>query len=235
MSQSLAPAQATPTPIVQAYLRNTLYGANPLYQKLVRRSMIACLPYTVSMLIVVFAIYRGLCDARQGWLLCTGMLATVVAYNLALRSGWSQRFQDPSLSFAGVLAGMSWTVLVYVFGGAIHATQLLFLGMVMRLGVFSLNVRHMRLSCLYGVTTMACAILALAQLSPAQNPPEVAYFYLALLVICLPTLMAVGMQRVKLTHKLKRKKNRTGGRAHAPERDRHPRCAHRAVQPRPHD
>ena len=204
-------SQARATPIdsaagAQGRFITLLLGANPAYHKLVRRSAIACLPYGVSILLVAFAIARGLCDARTGWVLCAGMLVTVLGFHGALRSGWSQRFADPSLALAGVLVGMSWTVVVYVFADAIHATQLLFLGLVMGLGVFSLDVRHMRLTCLYGVVTMGCAILAMAQYAPDRYPPQVGYVYLALLVICLPTLTAVGMQRVKLTHKLKRQK-----------------------------
>jgi diguanylate cyclase (GGDEF)-like protein len=206
MSQDLASTQASGADNALQYFSKVLLGENPLYRKLVQRSLAACIPYAVSMLLVVFAIYRGLCDARQGWLLCAGMLTTVIAFHVAFRSGWSQHFRDPSLSFAGVLTGMSWTVLIYLFGGAIHATQLLFLGLVMGLGVFSLNSRDLRLTCLYGVTTMGCAIITMAQLAPDQYPPVVAYFYLAVLVICLPTLMALGMQRVKLTDKLKRQK-----------------------------
>lgn len=206
MNHSLVPTPVSAAAHAREICSKLLLGANPLYRKLVRRSAMACLPYGVSVLLTGFAIYRGLCPPRQGWLLCVGMLVTVATFHVALRSGWSQRFHDPSLSLAGVLTGMSWTALVYAFGGAIHATQLLFLGLVMGLGVFSLNARHMRLTCLYGVASMGCTIVTMAQLAPSQYPPQVSYFYLALLVICLPTLTAVGMQRVKLTHKLQRQK-----------------------------
>ena len=73
----------------------------------------------------------------------------------------------------------------------------------MRFGIVeggNLNARQLRLTCLYGVTTMGAAIIAMTQIAPDQYPPKIGYYYLALLVICLPTLMAVGMQRVKLTH-----------------------------------
>lgn len=188
------------------WLEKLLLGANPSYHKLVRRNAIGSFPYGVSILSVVFAIYRGLCDAPPGWLLCAGMVATVLCYHAALRSGWSQRFKDPSLSLAGVLVGMSWTAVVYAFSGDIHATQLLLLGLVMALAVFSLEARHLRLTCVYGVAIMGGTILAMAHLAPERYPPQISYMYFALVVICLPTLTAVGMQRVKLTKKLKRQR-----------------------------
>lgn len=207
MSQSFAHTQIPGQADEAAFLARALLGANPLYRKLVWRNAIGLIPYGVSTLLVIFAIQRGLCGARQGWLLCAGMLLTALTFHIALRSGWSQRFKDPGLALAGVLAGMSWTVLVYVFGGAPHAIQLLFLGLVMGLGVFNLNARHLRLTCLYGVLAMGGAIVSMTVIAPVQYPPQVSYFYLALLLICLPTLMAVGMQRVKLTHKLNRQKS----------------------------
>lgn len=207
MSQTLASASSTHFADEAGFFTRALLGANPLYRKLVWRSAIGLAPYGVSVLLVVYAMARGLCETRQGWFLCVGMLATVIAFHLALRSGWSQRFKDPGLSLAGVLTGMSWTVLAYLFSGAAHATQLLFLGLTMGMGVFNLNARHLRLTCLYGVTTMGAAIIAMTQIAPDQYPPKIGYYYLALLVICLPTLMAVGMQRVKLTHKLNRQKS----------------------------
>ncbi len=206
MIQPSTTAQASAGAHAPDWLDKLLLGANPAYHMLVRRNAIGSLPYGVSILSVVFAIYRGLCDASPGWLLCAGMLVTVVGFHIALRSGWSQRFKDPGLSLAGVLIGMSWTALVYAFGGAIHATQLLLLGLVMALGVFSLDARHLRLTCVYGVTSMGFTILAMAHLAPDRYPPQISYMYFALTVICLPTLTAVGMQRVKLTHKLKRQR-----------------------------
>ena len=206
MIQPNAPAPAAAGTNAPDWLDKVLFGSNPAYHKLVQRSAFGSFPYLVSILSVFFAIYRGLCDASPGWLLCAGMLGTVLGFHLALRSGWSQRFQDPGLSLAGVLIGMSWTALVYAFGGAAHATQLLLLGLVMALGVFSLDARHLRLTCWYGVTSMGCTILAMSYLAPERYPPQIGYMYLALVVICLPTLTAVGMQRVKLTHKLQRQK-----------------------------
>ena len=188
-------------------MKKILLGTDPQLRALVWRHAMGWMPYGVSILIVIFGIYRGLLDPRQGWLLCMGMSATVACFYLALRSGWSQRFQDPGLALAGVLVGMSWTVVVYVLGGAIHATQLLFLGLVMGMAVFSLSARQLRMSCLYGVSTMGAAIVAMAHFKPDVYPPKIAWFYLALLLICLPTLMAVGMQRVKLALKLNRQKS----------------------------
>jgi diguanylate cyclase (GGDEF)-like protein len=207
MSQTFASSQLPGQMDAAGFFTRTLLGANPLYRKLVWRSAIGFIPYGVSTLLVIFAVQRGLCDARQGGLLSAGMLVTVVAFHVALRSGWSQRFKDPSLALTGVLVGMSWTALVYAFAGAIHATQLLFLGLVMGLGVFNLNARQMRLACLYGVITMGSVIVIMTQLEPDQYPPQIGYYYLVLLLICLPTLMLVGMQRVKLTHKLNRQKS----------------------------
>lgn len=206
MIQPATPAQAPAAPEAPKWLDKLLLGANPAYHKLVRRSAFGSFPYVVSILLVVFAIYRGLCDANPGWILCAGMLSTVVGIQVALRSGWSQRFRDPGLSLASVLLGMSWTALVYAFGGAIHATQLLLLGLVMALAVFSLDTRHLLLTCLYGVTSMGYTILAMPFFAPDRYPPQIGYLYFALVVICLPILTAVGMQRVKLTHKLQRQK-----------------------------
>lgn len=188
------------------FFTRALQGANPAYRELVRRNAIGLIPYGVCIVLIVFAIHRGLCDARPGWWLCIGMAGTAAAFHMALRSGWSQRFKDPSLSFAGVLVAMSWTVLVYVFGGALQATQLLFLGLTMGVSVFYMNASGIRLACAYGVVTMGGAIITMAQLAPDRYPPQVAYLYLILLAMCMPILMAVGMQRVKLTQKLNRQK-----------------------------
>ena len=54
---------------------------------------------------------------------------------------------------------------------------------------------------------MGSVIVIMTQLEPDQYPPKIGYYYLVLLLICLPTLMLVGMQRVKLTHKLNRQKS----------------------------
>lgn len=188
-------------------MKTLLLGTDPQLRALVWRHAMGWMPYGVSILIVIVGIYRGWMDPRQGWFLCMGMSATVACFYFALRSGWSQRFQDPGLALPGVLVGMSWTVVAYVLGGAIHVTQLLFLGLVMGMAVFSLSARQLRMGCLYGVSTMGAAIVTMAQLTPDVYQPNIAWFYLALLLICLPTLMAVGMQRVKLALKLNRQKS----------------------------
>lgn len=188
------------------FFTRLLLGSNSLYQRLVRRGAIGAAPYWLSIFLISFAVYRGLCDAPKGWFLCSGMLFTVVFFHIALRSGWSQRFKDPSLALAGVLVGMSWAALAYMLSGAIHGAQLLILVLVMGLAVFNLNAALVRMTCMYALVSMSAAIVSMALVAPAQYPPAVGYFHLAILWICLPSMLAVGMQRIKLTKKLKRQK-----------------------------
>ncbi len=73
MTQPSTTAQAAHGPRAPDWLDKLLLGSNPTHHKLVQRSAFGSFPYLVSILSVVFAIYRGLCDASPGWLLCAGM------------------------------------------------------------------------------------------------------------------------------------------------------------------
>lgn len=187
-------------------LTRLLLGSNPLYQQLLRRWAIGAAPYWLNIFLISFAVYRRLCEASQGWFLCIGMLTTVICFNVALRTGWSQRFRDPGLTLAGVLVGISWAAVAYMLSGAIHGIQLLIGVLAMGLAVFNLNATLIRLTCLYALTSMSAAIVTMTFVAPDQYPPAVGYFYLAMLLICLPSILTVGMQRIKLTKKLNRQK-----------------------------
>lgn len=207
MTQVLSTEAAAATPAQSGFFTRLFLGSNPENQWLVKRWAIGATPYWLSIFLISFAVYRGLCDARNGWFLCIGMLTTVLFFHTALRTGWSQRFKDPSLSLAGVLIGMSWACAAYMLSGAIHGAQLLIMVLIMGLAVFNLNARSVRLTCLYGLSSMGVAIVAMTLVAPNKYPLTVSYFYFAILSMCLPLMLLVGLQRIKLSKKLSRQKD----------------------------
>lgn len=127
----------------------------------VRRHVFFCLMagqlYTVSLLVMCHAAYFGLVEMRTVHILGACMLATLAVFLGLIRSGWSQRLDDPMLTLPHAMVSLLLIVLAYVMLGDHRADVIILLGQVIAVSMFRLRPKESFFLGLWGVAWLALA------------------------------------------------------------------------------
>lgn len=182
---------------------NWLLGRDSHQRRYIGRTLVGFSAYAVNLATVAVGYWQGLIGPGAAPWLLLGLMLTMLAIYAALRSGWSMRFGDASLTLPQIIVAMSWVGVLYACSGRAHTTQLTMLMLAMAVGVFNMDMRGSRIACAYGVVLMSVVIGALAAWQPALYPPRAEFFNWVLVVSCLPTVTLLRVQLTRLRMRLK--------------------------------
>ena len=124
-----------------------------------------------------------------------GMLMILVL----VRSGWSERFADPSLSQLQMLWALTFNAVAYVIAGPVRALALPVLVIIMMFGIFSHHRRQTLILFFYAMAIYTLAILATAYLDTPRPPLAVLVAHLTIVMASLltSTLMCLQVQGIR--------------------------------------
>lgn len=152
--------------------------------------MVAC----VGVLYFVQAIgTEGMGDVDTWAVFSCGGL--VVIYAL-IRSGFSQRFSDPSLAFAQMLYAIACDAAAFVIAGHSRGVTLPILSVILMFGMFGLSLRQVIFVALYGLGLFSLAAIYTAQRLVTDEPTGllVAYVFMAFVVLSATTFLTWRLQ-----------------------------------------
>lgn len=123
---------------------------------------------------------------------CGGL---VVIYAL-IRSGFSQRFSDPSLAFAQMLYAIACDAAAFVIAGHSRGVTLPILSVILMFGMFGLSLRQVIFVALYGLGLFSLAAIYTAQHLVTDEPTGllVAYVFMAFVVLSATTFLTWRLQ-----------------------------------------
>jgi diguanylate cyclase (GGDEF)-like protein len=131
---------------------------------------------------------------------CLGGMAAVYA---AIRSGWSRRLADPSLTTLQIAFAIGCAALGYAQAGPLRGIVFPVLSLILMFGMFQLRARHAYALSLFALAVFGAVMSLMAVQRPAAYPPEVEVGHFLMLACMLP---AVAM----LTARLSRIRRRLG-------------------------
>ena len=117
------------------------------------------------------------------WTVCS-VLGLIVVY-AAIRSGWSRRFKDPSLTLAQILYSIACCAVAFVIAGPARGVTLPILAIILMFGIFGLTTRQMLGILLYGLVVFGVASGVVALRDEPGYPPVVAAAYVGMVVVVL--------------------------------------------------
>lgn len=166
--------------------------------------------YAGSVLVVGFALRHDFNSANSylWWTLFLTLFMTG-AY-VALRSGWSERFADPSLTTAQILLGVIGVEWAYVLCGPTRSMTLYPLLLVFAFGAFSLSWRRIMWLTLLTLVSLIGTVALLALSRPASLLPSLRASELHLdqanvlmISIALPAVSVIAAQLSIIRRKLR--------------------------------
>lgn len=149
--------------------------------------------------------WTGATASFQGWAIFIG--AALAVFYVALRSGWSARFEDAGLTSAQIVVGITAACWGYVVGGQIRSAALFALLLVLVFGAFSLRWRRIMALTAFALVALVVAIglrhQAWQRIPPLHNGElQVDLVNLAMIAVLLPATSLVAARLSSLRRKL---------------------------------
>lgn len=153
---------------------------------------------------------------QQGWISPTALAAwmafiavvLLVTYGL-LRTGWSERFEDPSITLWQLSMGVVAVNWGYLICGPIRTSALLPIMVILAFGAFSLRWREIAFIALFAIVGLIAVVVAraaLPSLSPANidvDPLRVDIHNILMVIVVLPALATVAARLSDLRRRLR--------------------------------
>nr|WP_099743666.1 GGDEF domain-containing protein [Acidovorax sp. 62] len=146
---------------------------------------LAALLMVCCLLVMNAVAAAGLANAAhvRVWTVCS-VIGLIVVY-AAIRSGWSRRFKDPSLTLAQILYSIACCAVAFVIAGPARGVTLPILAIILMFGIFGLTTRQMLGILLYGLVVFGVASGVVALRDEPGYPPVVAGAYVGMVVVVL--------------------------------------------------
>lgn len=181
-------------------LAEALWSADPKKHIRLQQWSISLAMYLASGALAALGVQHGLlgAGALHAWAAFVA-LGLVVFYAL-LRSGWSERFEDPAMTVAQIAFGVICVIWGYLVCGDVRSAALFPLVLILSFGAFSLSWSRMALLTGFTLAGLGLAMLALHRLQPGRFDVQVdiANFLSAAIVLPAGSLLAVRLNALRL-------------------------------------
>ncbi len=169
--------------------------------------MLTALVYYACVGLLLYGAALEVFDAGPAYLLALLCGATPLAFYLVIRSGFNQRFSEPTLTFPQTLTAQSLVAFAYTVTGPGHACTLMLLALVMVFGLFSLRVRTARALVVYTVVLMGIVMYWRSQSMPLVYPAKLQLLYFGMVVTVLTAISQLAVYLSALRMRLKTQKS----------------------------
>lgn len=198
-----APAQA-PQPMNR--LLDVLLSTDPVQRVRLAQAGLAMLVLTSGVLAMSYFVWVGTASATPvaWWALFT--LAGMVAFFVLIRTGWSRKAAEPSLTVPQMIFALTSAAVAYALIGAGRGAVYPIIMVVLMFGMFIVSPRQMRWMSLYAVLLFACTMLLMSYWQPAVYVPavELGHFLLVVTMVPAVSILAGRLSRIRYRSRLQR-------------------------------
>jgi diguanylate cyclase (GGDEF)-like protein len=180
------------TPLGLSILGRWLLGQSPELRRHVRYVMLTLLPYAVSVGVIVHSVYLGLLERHMAEALSAASALSFLLFYVLVRSGWTQRFADPVLTFVHAMVCISLCLAAYAVLGAHRANTVILIAQTIVLSMFRLRPIQVLLLGVYTVAILAGSIAFLCLNDPVQYPPSSGWAHFVVAGSTLLVLSLIG-------------------------------------------
>lgn len=196
------PENNTPSSSGLARLLNTVLGTDPQQRVRVSRALMAAFVYAMGCLLCEFGLRQWPLPTR-GVRLC--QLSSVLAASgmyLAVRTGWSQRFADPSLAVVQIMVAQVASAMVYAVMSPVRGAMLSLQVMIALFAISSLGLRAQLQMAGNALLVMGLTMVALTGLWPQTYAPAMEWTHFTVLLTILVPVSLLGVQLTTMRARL---------------------------------
>lgn len=138
------------------------------------------------------------------------VLAGYVGFYSVIRSGWTERFNDPSLTGPQMLFSIASCAAAYAIAGVLRAAIFPLVMVVLMFGMFALRPRHVFALSLCAVALFGLAMWATSRWHPYVFAPVVEWGHFLMLATMMPAVSVLAGRFSQLRARLQRQRHDLG-------------------------
>lgn len=188
-------APTTPGNLVairMSQLTDVLLTRDPRQRLRLVHSGLASLLMVGAVVLMHYMSAAGLNDGRGLWAWTTVSLAGVVGAWLLIRTGWSQRLADPSLTVPQMLYAVACAAAAYGIAGRGQGAALIMMAVALMFGVFGMSRRQAWLLGGYTIVVFGAVMGWRAYSMPVGYPPAVQFTHFTMTGVFVVGLLVVA-------------------------------------------
>jgi diguanylate cyclase (GGDEF)-like protein len=153
---------------------------------------------------LILAYAATLSDAPTAWVAAWAVSAIASACGAfaLIRSGWSLRFTDPSLTLWQMGTSLAFGALAYPLAGPLRQLVLPILMLILVFGMFQLRRGQALAVAVYGLAVLGAAMLFAQQVWPGNFDPSAELGHFMVAVVCLPGVGILAGRLSRIRHRL---------------------------------
>jgi diguanylate cyclase (GGDEF)-like protein len=159
---------------------------------------LTALLYTVSSALMLYGITIGVIDPRRLVWLAAVAFVSVTAFYIIIRSGYNQRFAEPTLALPQALVAQSLIAGLYAVSGPAHSGTIILMALVMVFGMFNMRIDSTRIVSAYAIGIVGVVMIWRTQTDPVGYPAHLEVINFVLVAIVLSSLSQLTWQLMKM-------------------------------------
>jgi diguanylate cyclase (GGDEF) domain len=164
-------AAARRHPIWFAFCVDALLSVHPRRRIRLTLWLVAALVYVASGAVLWFGLRQGWMDAGELLPWCAFLIGALALVYVALRSGWSERFNDAGLTVLQIVIGVVGVDWGYFICGPVRSMTLFPLLLIFTFGAFSLGWRRIAALTAFALASLLGTVIALHASRAGAGPP----------------------------------------------------------------
>lgn len=173
-------------------LSNVLLGVEPHQRRHVLLILLTLQPYAVSVGVIMHSVHLGLLDLRAAQQLTVASVLTFLTFFALVRSGWSQRFGDPVLTFPHALISIALCMAAYIQLGENRGNVMILIAQTIVLAMFRLKPMQVLLLGVFTVLSLSASIVFMMMTGSLGNSSSSVWTHFVVGGSTLLTLSLIG-------------------------------------------
>ncbi|PTT90572.1 GGDEF domain-containing protein [Pelomonas sp. HMWF004] len=178
-------------------------GHEPAQRLRLRQTSLATALMVFS--VTLMHLFLDLTHGERGlalWAWTAVCLSGMGAFYAAIRSGWSLRFADPSLTTPQISFAIGCAALGYAQAGSLRGIVFPVLSLILMFGMFQLRARHAYALSLFALAVFGTVMSLMAVQRPAAYPPAVEVGHFLMLACMLPAMAMLTARLSRIRRRL---------------------------------
>jgi len=174
------------------------------------QSGLAMVLMTASVLTLHYVRWIGLAPAVPVWWWTLAAMGGMATFFGLIRSGWTRRLADPSLTLPQMLYGIACAAVAYALAGPPRGGVFPVLMVILMFGMFQLDARRVAVATVYAMTLFGGMMAFMAWHDPTAYRPEVELSHFLAVGTMLPAVSILAARLSRLRARLVEQKAQLG-------------------------
>lgn len=151
-------------------------------------------------------VWIGVAAARPVWVWTVVTLAGMAVFYALIRSGWSRRLDDPSMTVPQMVYSIASGAVAYALLGAGRGGVFPILMVILMFGMFIATPGQMRAVSLYAVGLFGVVMAAMAWRHPAVYVPAIEFGHFVMVATMLPAVSILAARLARMRQRARRQR-----------------------------